>query len=202
MRPGGARPEQLLTDAMSELPSDLDSQPASTAEELERAREELARQLDVACATPVREVTAETTGQLRRLDHALLAAARTAEDMIALKRRARAEREVAPPAVSDERADGGHVERIREFRDRNGCEWRAWAVIPGHASSTSGRNLGELQGGWLAFESMSDSGKRRLAKYPDDWMTLSEGELELLLERAADAPVRKRSAVQDSPAPD
>lgn len=187
---------------MSEISSDRHSEPDSTAEELERARDELARQLDVACATPVGGVADETTGQLRRLDDALLAAAHTAKGMIVLRQRAHAERAVAHPSVNHDVVDEMHVERIREFHDRNGCQWRAWAVVPGQASSTSTRNLGDLRDGWLAFESMSDSGKRRLAKYPDNWTTLSDGELELLLESAADAPVRKRAHAPDTPPPD
>ncbi len=172
----------------------------STSEELERAREALARQLEVACATPINPTSGETTGQLRRLDDALLAASRTAEEMIALKRKVRAEREVATPAGGA--PDDAHVERIREFHDRNGCHWRAWAVVPGQASTASTRNLGDLRDGWLAFESMSDSGKRRLAKFPSDWMTLSDADLEGLLESASDAPARKRAASPDSASPD
>jgi hypothetical protein len=187
---------------MTEPAFDQHPDSVSTAEELERAREELARQLEVACATPINPIAGETTGQLRRLDDALLAAARTAEEMIALKQKVRAEREVLSPATATGTIDDAHVERIREFHDRNGCRWRAWAVIPGQASTTSTRNLGELRDGWLAFESMSDSGKRRLAKYPADWLTKTDAELEGLLEAASDAPVRKRSGGQDSPSPE
>jgi len=185
---------------MTETSPDRDFEPAqSTAEELERAREELARQLEEACATPVVHGT-ETTGQLRRLDDALLAAARTAEGLIALKQKAREEKAVAD-GTSTEAAGDAHVERIREFRDRNGCEWRAWSVTPGQASTTSTRNLGDLRNGWLAFESLSGSGKRRLIDFPQDWMTLSDTELEDLLERATAAPVRKRAAGPDAPPP-
>ena len=185
---------------MTELSSDESSGTVSTDEELERAREELARQLEVACASPITLDAGETTGQLRRLDDALLAAARTAEGMIALKRKARTER--ALDAGIADLPDDVHVERIREFADRNGCKWRAWAVIPGQAVSSSTRNLGDLRDGWLAFESMTDSGKRRLPKYPNDWLTMTDMELEGLLEAAADAPVRKRAGGQDAPAPD
>jgi hypothetical protein len=187
---------------MTEPSFDEHSDLVSTSEELERAREELARQLEVACATPISPSTGETTGQLRRLDDALLAAARTAEGMIALKQKVRAEREVTTATPASGTPDDAHVERIREFRDRNGCHWRAWAVVPGQASTTSMRNLGELRDGWLAFESMSDSGKRRLPRYPADWMTLSDSELEALLDAAAEAPARKRAAGHDSPSPD
>ena len=174
----------------------------STAEELERTREELARHLEEACASPVGRADGETTGQLRRLDDALLAAARTAEGLIALKQKARAERQDVHAAVAEAPDAETHVERIREFRDRNGCEWRAWAVVPGQASTSSTRNLGELRNGWLAFESLSGSGKRRLIDYPSDWMVLSDAELEALLDRAASAPVRKRASGTDSPSPD
>lgn len=173
----------------------------STAEELERTREELARQLEEACASPVGRADGETTGQLRRLDDALLAAARTAEGLIALKQKARAERQLGP-GPGDNHGTEGHIERIREFRDRNGCEWRAWAVVPGQASTTSTRNLGELRNGWLAFESLTGSGKRRLVEYPPDWMVLEDAELEGLLDKAANAPVRKRASGTDSPSPD
>lgn len=191
---------------MTESLPDEDFEPAqSTAEELERAREELARQLEEACATPVVH-GAETTGQLRRLDDALLAAARTAEGLIALKQKAReeqalAEGTTAADGTATDAQGGAHLERIREFKDRNGCEWRAWSVTPGQASTTSTRNLGDLRNGWLAFESLSGSGKRRLVDFPQDWMTLSDAELEVLLERATAAPVRKRAPGPDAPAP-
>ena len=177
----------------------FDAQP-STAEELERVREELARHLEEACATPVVH-GAETTGQLRRLDDALLAAARTTEGLIALKQKARDEQASAQAAVADAGTGDSHLERIREFRDQNGCEWRAWAVTPGQASTSSTRNLGDLRNGWLAFESLSGSGKRRLIEFPENWMTLDDKALEQLLERAADAPVRKRPPGADAHPP-
>ena len=187
---------------MSELSPNESSEPApSTAEELERAREELARHLEEACATPVTRGTQETTGQLRRLDDALLAAARTAEGIIALKQKARDERAVLTHVATEPDAGESHGERIREFRDRNGCEWRAWAVIPGQASTSSMRSLGDLSNGWLAFESLSGSGKRRLIDFPADWTTLGDAGLEDLLDRAVDAPVRKRPSATDTTSP-
>jgi hypothetical protein len=188
---------------MTERAPDEYSEPEqSTAEELERTREELARHLEEACASPVGRVDGETTGQLRRLDDALLAAARTAEGLIALKQKARAERRATQGTVAEVPDAEEHVERIREFRDRNGCEWRAWSVVPGQASTSSTRNLGELRNGWLAFESLSGSGKRRLVDYPSDWMVLDDAQLEALLDKAASAPVRKRASGTDSPSPD
>jgi hypothetical protein len=188
---------------MTEYPLDDQSHEAqSTAAEIERAREELARQLEEACGSTIGATTGETTGQLRRLDDALLAAARAAEGMIALKQKARAERGATLAPIADAPPNATHVERIREFVDRNGCQWRAWAVIPGQASTTSTRNLGDLQNGWLAFESLSGSGKRRLIDFPPDWMMLDDSALEELLDVAAEAPARKRSSGHDSPSPD
>ena len=188
---------------MTEIPLDDQSDQAqSTAEEIERAREELARQLEEACGFSIGAAPPETTGQLRKLDDALLAAARTAEGMIALKQKARAERATSAPALADMPPSDTHVERIREFVDRNGCQWRAWAVIPGQASTSSTRNLGDLRNGWLAFESLTGSGKRRLIDFPAGWMTLEDSELEELLDRATEAPSRKRSGGHDSPSPD
>jgi len=192
---------------MTEIPpDDHAAETQSTAAEIERAREELARQLEEACGSRIADAPGETTGQLRRLDDALLAAARTAEGMIALKQKARAERlatgttATAPP--DDAPAEEAHVERIREFADRNGCQWRAWAVVPGQASTSSTRNLGDLRNGWLAFESLTGSGKRRLIDFPSDWMLLGDSELEELLDRAVEAPSRKRPGSHDAPAPD
>ena len=187
---------------MTETSPDEHIEPAqSTLEELDRAREELARQLEEACATPVVN-GAETTGQLRRLDDALLAAARTTEGLIALKQKVRDERAGADAkAAANGEATEAHVERIRDFRDRNGCDWRAWSVTPGQASTSSTRNLGDLRNGWLAFESLSGSGKRRLIDFPPDWMTLADSELEELLDRATAAPVRKRAAGPAGPIP-
>jgi hypothetical protein len=71
------------------------------------------------------------------------------------------------PAVKDERpnrdepSDRGKRERRREVR----------VLVPA-----------ELQQGWLAFQSGSD--RRRLVPIPENWATLDEEALLLLLERA------------------
>jgi hypothetical protein len=88
-------------------------------------------------------------------------------------------------------ADSPAVERIREFADSSGTRWRAWAVTPGQATTSSPRNLGELQNGWLAFESLADGSKRRLADFPENWVTMRDEQLERLLQSAAAAPKRK-----------
>lgn len=156
----------------------------SPREKLDEAREVLLRQLEEACRVSVDGAAPETTGELRKLDDALLAAARTTEEMIAIRRDVR--RQQRGPGLADAPVA---VERIREFDDATGTRWRVWAVVPGQAT-TSPRNLGDLQNGWLAFESLDSGAKRRLAEYPENWMMLADGDLERLLEAAA--PARKR----------
>ena len=82
---------------------------------------------------------------------------------------------------------------LREFEDGNGVTWRVWSVAIDHAYSQGVREgyLGDLQYGWLCFEAGPD--RRRLAKYPEDWESLSEDALCELLEQATPAPRRRLS---------
>ena len=81
---------------------------------------------------------------------------------------------------------------VREFTDRSGVDWQVWDVTPTHLHpATRGEDfMGDLQDGWLAFQSGPD--KRRLeAPYPANWMSLPLSEMEALLERAT--PVIRRA---------
>lgn len=174
---------------MSEQSFGSDS--GSSDQQLEDVRETLARQLEEACRTAVAGEPPETTGELRKLDEALLAAARTTEEMIALRKQAHREAR-ASSALADLGAGTATVERIREFTDASGTPWRVWSVTPGQATTSSPRNLGDLRNGWLAFESLETGAKRRLVNFPADWMTMTDRELEQLLDSAAVARPRKR----------
>ncbi|HEX8848853.1 MAG TPA: hypothetical protein VF761_04895 [Gemmatimonadaceae bacterium] len=176
---------------MSEIPF---SDSESPHEKLEEARDALARQLEEACRAAVSGDTPETTGELLKLDDALLAAARTTEEMIAIRTARRAH-----PSEGGGTAELGTstLERIREFTDEAGERWRVWAVVPGQAISSSPRNLGDLQNGWLAFESLPSGTKRRLAEFPSNWMMMSDEELRSLLATAPVAPTRKKIQSSD-----
>jgi hypothetical protein len=167
----------------------------TSAENLEEAREELARKLEEACQTGAPGTPGsvpETTGELIRLEGALQAAAKATEEMIAARRRAN-ETAVEGRTATDEQVSIKHSEeRIREFRDSEGQDWRVWAVTPGMASQTSQKYLGELRNGWLAFEALSGAARRRLVTFPPNWMGMTDQQLEELLHRAAIARVRKR----------
>jgi hypothetical protein len=68
----------------------------------------------------------------------------------------------------------------REFIDSVGVVWKVWNTVP-----LAGAVLaGEMQNGWLTFESMTCS-LRRLAPVPDDWQLLSAEKLEALCTKAA-----------------
>ena len=74
---------------------------------------------------------------------------------------------------------------IREYTDSNRVEWRVWDVTPAHLHpATRGEDfMGNLQDGWLAFESARE--KRRLeAPYPASWREFELPDLEALCQRA------------------
>jgi len=166
---------------------------SAEAETLSEAREELARRLEEACQTGTTGNVPETTGELIKLEGALHAAAKATEEMLAARRRATDVATERRASGSDEEVSIAHGhERIREFRDAEGEDWRVWAVTPGKASPSSQRYLGELRDGWLAFEALSGKARRRLVAYPPNWTAMTDGQLEELLHKAAVAPIRKR----------
>jgi hypothetical protein len=74
---------------------------------------------------------------------------------------------------------------VREFTDSSGTEWRVWDVTPQHMHPLTRTEdyMGNLQDGWLVFESATE--KRRLeAPYPGDWMSFTLPQLERLVDRA------------------
>lgn len=126
----------------------------------------------------------ESTGELMRLEEALSSAARAAEHALKLRRQLR---ESGGSAEPDDPGDS-----VREFRDAHGIRWRVWAVRPPRERLEAGgeRFLAEYREGWLAFEALDESARRRLPAFPEDWMALDEAGLRQLLESAT--PVRPR----------
>jgi hypothetical protein len=182
---------------------------------LNESEEELQRRLREACEAEAEGLSTKSTQEIRELEDALLAAAVAAEQTITLRRhvkvRAPAERE--RPITVDEAADrkgdanpksqsadelvmGSYGEesltRVREFTDDSGGAWRAWPVIPGHSrASASGRSfLGDFQDGWICFEGLNNTQRRRLPCRQPDWASVTDEELQRLLAQAIDAPGR------------
>jgi hypothetical protein len=177
---------------------------------LEDAENELRRRLEEACEAEARGVSTESTEEIRQLEDSLLSAAMAAKQTIAVRRHMKrsgyAERErpvkVDLEAERDAKADAlkkgeseseaGATTGVREFVDSNGQRWRAWLVVPGQSKShSSGRRfLGDFQNGWVCFEGMGNSARRRLPFRQPSWANVTDDELRRLVEQAIDAPIR------------
>ncbi len=181
------------------------------------AENELRRRLDEACEAEAKGVSNESTEEVRRLEDTLLAAALAAKQTIAvrsqMKDRTHADGErhiksdvaasrhtpsgasdtAKPGSTANERGENS-VMGVREFTDNEGRRWRAWRVVPGPTrGSSSGRQiLGDFQDGWICFEGLSTSARRRLPFHGGNWSDISDEELKHLMEQAIDAPVREK----------
>jgi hypothetical protein len=170
---------------------------------------ELRDRLRAACEAEASGFSTESALDIRRLEDSLLAAAVAAEQTITLRRRIKrdhastAEQAPSPDASLDE--PNAPPIKLREFRDAEGRLWRAWPVTPRQARpGRSGEQyLGEFHKGWICFEALESSARRRLPNQPERWTELKDPELCQLLEQAIKAPERKRqrAAEDDSPRP-
>ena len=177
---------------------------------------ELKEHLREACEAEGQDVESESTDELRELEDSLLAAAVAVQQTITLRRHVQKREAAAAAATAGrEQADGtesgsppkgdaseGAAEttgsptsepvQVREFQDQGGRPWRAWSVTPGlRPGRDAKRYLGEFHGGWLCFEALDGSARRRLPRYPAGWVSLEEQQLDHLLQNAIDAPERK-----------
>jgi hypothetical protein len=184
---------------------------------LEDTETELRRRLEEACEAEAKGVSTESTEEIRRLEDTLLAAAAAANQTIRVRRHMRGRRpsERERPIRIDEAADravraetpearkpgeSGPADQtrkpdmgVREFIDDKGRPWRAWPVIPGQTrASASGRQfLGDFQDGWICFEGLGSSARRRLPYHrQSNWGSVTDRDLQRLLDQAIDAPVR------------
>ena len=179
---------------------------------LEDAESELRRRLAEACEAEARGVSTESTEEVRQLEDNLLAAAMAAKQTVAvrrhMKRRGYAERErpikvdleadrearVDALKKGESESEAGTTTGVREFVDSSGQRWRAWLVVPGQSkSNASGRRfLGDFQNGWICFEGLGNSARRRLPFRQASWANITDDELRSLVEQAIDAPIRVR----------
>ena len=183
---------------------------------LNEAETELRRRLEEACEAESKGVSTESTEQIRELENNLLSAALAAKQTVALrsqiKRRTHADRErpIKVDVAADRRAhpdpsvtDG--IDRVvmgvREFTDDEGRQWRAWSVVPGlsKASASGHQMLGQFQDGWICFEGIGTSARRRLPYPRAKWPSITDQELRDLLKRAIDAPIRQKKIGEEAP---
>lgn len=170
---------------------------------------ELRNRLRDACEAEANGVSTESASEIRRLEDSLLAAAVAAEQTIDLRRRIeqRKTEALAQPGSSTGAPNEvtEPVLKLREFRDAEGQLWRAWPVTPGQARAgrTAERYLGEFHKGWICFEALESSARRRLPRQPEHWAELKDPELCHLLGQAINAPQRKRERgrADESPPP-
>ena len=185
---------------------------------LEEAETELSRRLREACEVEARGVSTESSAEIRRLEDSLLSAAMAAGRVRAARRHlatgasdvtaqsasaaevrggeaAESGPEESEPATAESTRDAvSEGTRVREFEDPTGRSWRAWPVTPGRARSaeSSRRILGDYQEGWICFEALDNSGRRRLPRHEPRWSDLESHELQRLLDQAIDAPGRRQ----------
>ena len=94
----------------------------------------------------------------------------------------------------------------RDFRDGRGRAWRAWEVAPDELSART-KNEDYLASlyytGWIVFETVDGTEKRRLYPVPHGWSELPDPALEALLEKAEIVPPRGREVSRlEMPNPD
>ena len=164
------------------------SQPSkrdSLQKQLDDAEKELRRRLEDACEAEAKGVSTESTAEIRELENKLLAAASAAKQTLAVRSQM-----TGPPTVED--GGGNDAMGVREFTDDQGQPWRAWSVVPGQSrtSSTGGQFLGEFQDGWICFEGLKSSARRRLPHPRAKWPGIRDEDLRQLLKQAIDAPIR------------
>lgn len=91
---------------------------------------------------------------------------------------------------------------VRDFVDLKGVKWRVWPVTPYSIKPKTAVEdyLGDYGDGWLVFESNTE--RRRLASYPENWDTVSDnGLLQLLKTAAVVAPGRRTPSERKGDAP-
>lgn len=160
-------------------PTPPNSDPLGSA--LKQTEAKLVEKLEEACEPEPARVADESTAELAKLSDSLLAAARAAKDVVSLRQRRHAQH-----------GEAGEVDAIREFADRDGREWRVWAVTPTQLRRARREgSLGEFEQGWLAFETLDESARKRLPHYPADWQRVSESRLRELLSLALEVPARR-----------
>ena len=82
---------------------------------------------------------------------------------------------------------------VRDIVDDDGTPWKVWAVMSSAIDPKTAAEdfLGDYSEGWLCFE--CPTGRRRLARFPQDWDRLPDKQLLQLLKNAEAVPPRKHT---------
>lgn len=84
---------------------------------------------------------------------------------------------------------------LREFRDADGVTWQVWTVTADVLDKRTAAEdyMRDWQDGWLCFE--HGGTRKRLAQFPPDWETLSDDQLQMLLDQAQAVKPRKSGSI-------
>lgn len=194
------------------MPSDPPQNPLQRL--LEDAESDLSHRLRDACEAEARGVSSESAEEIRQLEDSLLAAAMAAERVVTARRYIEQDRRDEPDAspadaaptradrvstpgapreTPSEQTQPSEHSAVRLFEDETGRTWRAWPVTPDQTRATEAtrRRLGDFHEGWICFEALDNSGRRRLPRHGRRWSDLPPEELPRLLGEAIHVPLRK-----------
>lgn len=143
------------------------------------------------------------TGELIRVAEMLAIAGNAVKHAMMIRRRQR----VAEPlhgghgVMANAEAMVARSTAHRAFTDSHQIGWDVFDVYLISEPGAQRRLMPPFQHGWLCFESVGE--KRRLGPIPPGWRSLSDTDLERLLQQAETVPVprRRRSRPTDPPSP-
>jgi hypothetical protein len=158
--------------------------------QLEGAEQALWQSLAEVCAKA--PPTRRNTGELIRVAAVLEIAGSDVRRAIAIRRRRRLERAARSDRVlmADAEAMMTRTTSRHAFIDSRGVGWSVFDVQPTLEPAMLSQLAPPFQEGWLCFESVAE--KRRLSPIPSNWRSLSDSDLEHLLEQAEIVPVPRR----------
>jgi hypothetical protein len=162
----------------------MEQEPLLLDAKLEQLKESLRSSLAEVCRDDVGRLD---TGQLVRIEEALVVARETAKEVVSIRRKRR-RRASTKVAARDTEAPGPVTGTHRVFVDPKGMSWDVFAVLPNVGGKALARLPGPFQQGWLCFDAATE--KRRLSPIPHGWETATDEELLRLRDQAIAVPPR------------
>src|SRR5688572_8314884 len=157
----------------------------------EEAKRAIDQALDAASGVDLDDID---TGEIIRIEEALVLASKAAKEVVSLRLRRRSDRvRLGSQGLSRETPseNADQIAQQRVFEDYKGIRWHAFAVYPAYANTEPASLPAAYRQGWLAFRSETEM--RRVAPLPPNWNELSIEELRELCHRAQSTPTRSQS---------
>ncbi|HEY2027057.1 MAG TPA: hypothetical protein VGG78_08615 [Gemmatimonadaceae bacterium] len=160
----------------------MEQEPLLLDAKLEQLKESLRSSLAEVCRDDVGRLD---TGQLVRIEEALVVARETAKEVVSIRRKRRRRASTKTPIKDVEVSVPAGAHRV--FVDPRGTSWDVFAVLPVGGKALT-RLPGPFQQGWLCFDAATE--KRRLSPIPQGWETANDDELLRLRDQAIMVPPR------------